>query len=306
MTLINHLSELIGKTPLYKLPNPDSEYMADVYVKLEMFNIGGSVKDRIALNMIEAAEKRGDLKPGMTLVEATSGNTGIGIAMVGAWKGYQVIIVMPENASEERKQLVRAYGGQVVESPSEEGTIGARELSFKLLADHPDDYISLIQHDNFDNPAVHYQTTGPEIVADLGRVPDAFVAGVGTSGTISGVGKYLKEQSNEVRIVLLEALNSAVISGQKEPGQNKIAGMGAGFVPKILNRQAYDDIKVISNDQAYQMTRDLAKQGLLLGASSGANIYGALEVARELGPGKIVVTTAADNGERYLSTDLFN
>ncbi len=304
MTIINNLKELIGNTPLYKLPNEDPETLADIFVKLEMFNIGGSVKDRIALNMIEAAEARGNLKPGMTLVEATSGNTGIGIAMIGAWKGYRVIIVMPEDASEERKQLVRAYGGEVVESPASEGTIGARNKSFEMLEEN-DSYLSLIQHDNFDNPAVHYATTGPEIVEDLGFVPDAFVAGVGTSGTISGVGKYLKEQDENVKVFLVESENSAVISGKKKPGKNKIAGMGAGFIPKILNRDAYDEILIISNEQAYEKTRELAKKGLLLGASSGANIQAALQVAKDLGPGKTVVTTAADNGERYLSTDLY-
>ncbi|MBG9982427.1 cysteine synthase A [Aerococcaceae bacterium DSM 111020] len=304
MTIITNLKELIGNTPLYKLPNADPNSLADIYVKLEMFNIGGSVKDRIALNMIEAAEARGELKPGMTLIEATSGNTGIGIAMVGAWKGYPVIIVMPEDASEERKQLVRAYGGEVVESPASEGTIGARNKSFEMLEEN-NSYLSLIQHDNFDNPAVHYETTGPEIVKDLGFVPDAFVAGVGTSGTISGVGKYLKEQDSAVKIVLVESENSAVISGKKKPGKNKIAGMGAGFIPKILNRDVYDEILIISNEQAYEKTRELAKEGLLLGASSGANIQAALQVANDLGPGKTVVTTAADNGERYLSTDLY-
>ncbi|MGX7106391.1 cysteine synthase A [Hutsoniella sourekii] len=304
MTLYTKLSDLIGQTPLYLLPNPQPDQMADIYVKLEMFNIGGSIKDRIALNMIEQAEARGDLKAGMTLVEATSGNTGIGLAMVAAWKGYPVIIVLPENSSEERKQLIRAYGGQIVETPKELGTIGAREKSFELLEQNPT-YLSLVQHDNPDNPAIHYQTTGPEIVEDLQGVPDAFVAGVGTSGTVSGVGRYLKEQDSQVQIFLVEAAHSAVISGNQVPGENKIAGMGAGFVPKILDETAYDEILVVTNEEAYQTTRLLAKQGLLLGASSGANLYAAQIVARRLGPGKKVVTTAADNGERYLSTDLF-
>lgn len=305
MPVYTELSQLIGRTPLYKLPNQDPALYAEIYVKLEMFNIGGSVKDRIALNMIDQAAQRGDLKPGGTIVEATSGNTGIGIAMVAAAKGYKTIIVMPEDSSEERKKLVRAYGGQVVETPAKEGTIGAREKSFEIINENQD-YISLIQHDNFDNPESHYKTTGPEIVEDLAGVPDAFVAGVGTSGTISGVGKFLKEKDPNVQVYLLEGENSAVISGKNVPGKNKIPGMGAGFVPKILNHEVYDEILIITNEEAAERARFMAKNyGLLFGTSSGANIEGALRVAKKLGPGKKIVTTAADNGERYLSTDLY-
>ncbi|MBS7576583.1 MULTISPECIES: cysteine synthase A [unclassified Enterococcus] len=304
MSYHKKITDLIGETPLLKLENPDSNQYADVFIKLEYFNVGGSVKDRIALNLIETAEKSGILKTGKTIVEATSGNTGIGLAMVAAAKNYPLIVILPDAVSNERKQLIRAYGGTVLETPAIGGIKASFDKLEALLAENSD-FLSLRQFENEANPAIHYQTTGPEIVADLGQLPDAFVAGVGTGGTLTGVGKYLREQSKDIQIFAVEPKDSAVLSGGIA-GPHKIQGIGAGLIPPILNQTVYDSVIQVSNEQAIDQARSIAKNtGVLLGFSSGAAIYAAYEAAKQLGSGKKVVAIAPDNGERYLSTDLF-
>ncbi|MDR1568179.1 MAG: cysteine synthase A [Streptococcaceae bacterium] len=298
------ITELIGDTPLLKLENPDENHYADVFIKLEYFNAGGSVKDRIALNLIETAEKAGVLSSGKTIVEATSGNTGIGLALVAAAKKYPLIVILPDAVSEERKQLIRAYGGTVLETPASGGIQASFDKLESLLLENPD-YLSLRQFENEANPAVHYQTTGPEIVAALGKLPDVFLAGVGTGGTLTGVGQYLREQSNNIQIFAVEPKDSPVLSGGV-PGLHKIQGIGAGLIPSVLNQTIYDSVIQVSNEQAIEQVRIIAKNiGVLLGFSSGAAIHAAYEIAKKLGSGKTVVAIAPDNGERYLSTDLF-
>lgn len=296
--------DLIGKTPLLRLKKRSGEQRADVLIKLEFFNAGGSVKDRIALNMIEEAEKAGVLKPGSTIVEATSGNTGVGLALVAAAKGYGFVAIMPDAVSRERKLLVRAYGGQVVETPAAEGIKGNFAKLEELLAAHPD-YVSLRQFETKWNPEAHRKTTGPEIAAALGGAPDAFVAGVGTGGTITGTGSYLRELNPKIRVAAVEPDKSPVLSGGA-PGPHQIQGIGAGFVPPVLDREVYDEVIRVSDEDAIKTARRLAREeGLLFGFSSGAAIYAALDLARRLGEGKTVVVLAPDNGERYLSTSLF-
>lgn len=304
MGYVENITDLIGRTPLYKLPNDRPEERADIFVKLEYFNAGGSVKDRIAVSLINAAEKSGQLKPGGTIIEATSGNTGVGIAMVAAARQYHLIIVLPDAVSQERKQLIKAYGGTVIETPAAEGVPGNLAKVEELLAEHPD-YVSLRQFANAANPAAHRRTTGPEIVADLGHAPDAFVAGIGTGGTITGTGCYLREQKPDIKIYAVEPAESQVLAGG-EHHPHPIQGIGAGIVPEVLDQSVYDDIIHISGEEAFAESRLLAKSlGLLLGASSGAAIRAAKAVAEKLGAGRQVVVMAPDNGERYLSTELF-
>ncbi|KGR72218.1 cysteine synthase A [Streptococcus phocae subsp. salmonis] len=303
--IYTNITELVGRTPIIKLKNNSPESIADVYVKLESFNPGSSVKDRIALAMIETAEKEGLIKPGDTIVEPTSGNTGIGLAWVGAAKGYHVIIVMPETMSIERRHIIQAYGAQLVLTPGAEGMKGAiakaKEIEIEKGAWSPS------QFKNPANPKVHEETTGQEILEAFGPTGlDAFISGVGTGGTISGVSHVLKKANPDIAIYAVEADESAVLSGEK-PGPHKIQGISAGFIPDTLDTDAYDNIIRVSSENALATGRSIgATDGFLVGISSGAAIYAALQVAKELGKGKKVLTVLPDNGERYLSTSLFD
>ncbi|WCK54646.1 cysteine synthase A [Aneurinibacillus sp. Ricciae_BoGa-3] len=306
MRVAQNITDLIGYTPLVKLNKVTDENEANIYLKLEYFNPGSSVKDRIALSMVEAAEKDGKLKEGMTIVEPTSGNTGIGLAMVAAAKGYRAVLVMPDTMSMERRNLLRAYGAELVLTPGAEGMKGAIGKAEELVNEH-DDYFMPQQFENPANPKVHRETTGKELLdqgEEIGGI-DAFISGIGTGGTISGVGEVLKEKYPNVRIVAVEPASSPVLSGGK-PGPHKIQGIGAGFVPKTLNTEIYTDIVQVENDEAFDMARLVAKQeGILCGISSGAAIHAARKLAKELGPGKNVVVIIPSNGERYLSTPLY-
>ncbi|MFL1676052.1 cysteine synthase A [Paenibacillus dendritiformis] len=306
--IVNNVTELIGDTPLVRLNRIVPEGSAEIYVKLEYQNPGASVKDRIAISMIEVAEQEGLLKPGDTIVEPTSGNTGIGLAMVAAAKGYKAILVMPETMSIERRNLLRAYGADLVLTPGSEGMNGAVRKAEELVQENPS-YFMPQQFKNKANVKVHRETTGPEIVEAIrsldGRL-DAFVAGIGTGGTISGTGEVLKENFPDIRVVAVEPSASPLLSGGK-PGPHKIQGIGANFIPEILNRNVYDQIIAVDNEDAFEVARQVAKlEGILCGISSGAAIHAALQVARELGEGKRVIAVVPSNGERYLSTPLFN
>ena len=292
---------LIGTTPLVKLNKLVSLKRANIYAKLECFNPGGSVKDRIALAMVEDAEKRGILKPGSSIIEATSGNTGIGLAMVGAIKGYEVILVMSENMSAERRMILESFGAKTELSRAEFGMEGTIERAEELLAQNPD-YFMPQQFNNPANPAVHKETTGPEIIAAMnGEKVDAFVAGVGTGGTVTGAGECLKQHYENIKIVAVEPATSAILSG-KNPGPHKIQGIGAGFKPKVLNMDILDSIRLVSDEDAYQYSKRLGKEeGISAGISAGAACYAACKVAEELGPEKNVVVIMPDTAERYFS-----
>jgi cysteine synthase A len=296
--------DLIGSTPVVKLRTLPGKNDAEVWAKMESFNPGGSVKDRICLNMIETAEREGKLKPGATIVEPTSGNTGIGLAMIAAVKGYQLILTMPDTMSEERRSLLSAYGAHLILTPDTKGMGGAIHKAEALLQEHGD-YFMPQQFNNPANPDMHRKTTAVELLKQFKRI-DAFVAGVGTGGTITGVGEVLKEEMKNTRVCAVEPAASPVISGG-EPGYHKIQGIGAGFIPAVLNRQILDEIITVSDEDATLYTRRLAaEEGLLVGISSGAACAAALKVAKTLGKGHVVVTIFADKGEHYLSTDLFN
>ena len=296
--------DLIGSTPVVKLRNLPQNDDAEVWGKLESLNPGGSVKDRICLSMIEAAEREGKRKPGATMVEPTSGNTGIGLALVAAVKGYRLILTMPDTMSEERRSLLTAYGARLILTPDTRGMGGAIRKAEELLLEHPD-YFMPQQFNNPANPEVHRRTTAVELLRQFERI-DAFVAGVGTGGTITGVGEVLKEKMEGVRIYAVEPKASPVLSGG-EPGYHKIQGIGAGFVPGVLNTRIYDEIITVSDEDAALYTRRLAlEEGILVGISSGAACCAALKVARELGKDHVVVTIFADKGEHYLSTDVFS
>ncbi|WP_434400916.1 cysteine synthase A [Planococcus sp. 11815] len=301
----NSITELIGQTPIVKLNRLTGPEDAEVYVKLEYFNPGSSVKDRIALAMIEAAEKSGDLKEGDTLIEPTSGNTGIGLAMIAAAKGYRSVLVMPETMSMERRNLLRAYGAELVLTPGPDGMNGpngAIKTAEKLAAENA--WFMPQQFNNEANPEVHRLTTGPEIVEAMDQL-DGFISGIGTGGTITGAGQVLKEHYPNIHIVAVEPTDSPVLSGGK-PGPHKIQGIGAGFVPAVLNTEIYDEIMQVSNEQSYEFARRTAREeGILGGVSSGAAIYAALELAKRLGKGKKVLAILPSNGERYLSTPLY-
>lgn len=298
-----NLLELIGNTPVIKLKNKSSDDMADIYVKLEGFNLGNSVKDRAALGMLEEAEKSGKLKPGGTIVEPTSGNTGISLALIASLKGYKTIIVMPDSMSVERRNIISAYGAEVILTDGSKGMRGAIEKAEELVAANSNYFIPQ-QFDNSANPKKHYETTGKEIIEDLPDL-DAFVAGVGTGGTISGVGKKLKEHNPDIKIIAVEPSDSAVISGNK-PGKHKIQGIGAGFIPKNLDLKIIDEVIKISNEESFEVCKTISStNGLFLGISSGANIAAAYKVAKELGKGKKVLTISPDGGEKYLSTDVY-
>lgn len=302
----NHISELVGNTPILKLNNYLSQYQleANIFAKLEYFNPAGSVKDRIAKAMLFKAIEDGILKPNSVIIEPTSGNTGIGLASLGASLGYQVILTMPETMSIERRNLLTAYGAKVILTPGSQGMKGAIDKAKNLAAQTPNSFIPS-QFDNTANPNVHYLTTGPEIYQQLNGKIDIFIAGVGTGGTISGVGKYLKEKNANIKIVAVEPMDSPVLSKGK-PGPHAIQGIGAGFIPKTLNSKIYDEIITVSNENAFATSRDIAKmEGALVGISSGAALYGAKVLAlREENKRKNIVVLLPDTGERYLSTPL--
>lgn len=299
--------EMIGNTPLSELSNLEKNHdlKANVIAKVEMFNPAGSVKDRIAKNMIESAEKEGLLKPGTTIIEPTSGNTGIGLAAIAANKGYNIILTMPETMSVERRNLLKAYGAKIVLTEGSKGMKGAIAKADELAKEIEGSFIPS-QFSNPANPAIHYQTTGPEIYKDLDGKVDIFVAGVGTGGTLSGTGKYLKEQNPEIQVVAVEPASSPVLKEGKA-GPHKIQGIGAGFVPDTLDTKIYDEIIEVKDEDALSTGRELAqKEGLLVGISSGAAVWAAEELAkRPENEGKNIVVLLPDTGERYLSTAMF-
>ncbi|MBC6973667.1 cysteine synthase A [Bacillus sp. Xin] len=303
MRVAQSVSELIGKTPIVKLNRIVEQDSAEIYLKLEFMNPGSSVKDRIALSMIEAAEQKGLLKEGDTIIEPTSGNTGIGLAMVAAAKGYKAILVMPETMSVERRNLLRAYGAELVLTPGSEGMGGAIRKATELAKENG--YFIPQQFQNPANPEIHRLTTGPEIVEQMGDQLDAFIAGIGTGGTITGAGEVLKEKYEGIKIYAVEPADSPVLSGGK-PGPHKIQGIGAGFVPETLDVEVYDEVIQVKTEQAFEYARRVAREeGILVGISSGAVIYAATEVAKKLGKGKKVLVVIPSNGERYLSTPLY-
>lgn len=303
----DNILELVGNTPLVEVHNLERQQgsAAKVLAKIESFNPARSVKDRIAKAMLEAAEKEGSLKPGATIIEPTSGNTGIGLALAAASKGYRAIIVMPSSMSVERRKLIGGYGAQIVLTPGARGMKGAIEKA-KELAEEIDGAFLPGQFINPANPQIHYETTGPEIWEDTEGSVDIFVAGVGTGGTITGVGKYLKEKNPAIQVVAVEPAASPVLS-EGTAGPHKIQGIGAGFVPQVLDTQVYDEIITVENEKAYETASAIAKsEGLLVGISSGAAMYAALELGkREENRGKTIVVLLADTGERYLSTGVF-
>jgi len=306
MTMVMHkeITELIGGTPLVRLNRLSPPGSATIYGKVEFFNPGGSVKDRICLNMINEAERQGKLKPGGTIVEPTSGNTGIGLALIAAVRGYKLILVMPESMSMERASLLSSYGAQLVLTPAWEGMKGSIREAESLLMQNPS-YFMPDQFSNPANPAMHKKTTAPEIWEALDGKIDAFVAAVGTGGTITGCGEVFKERNPKVKVIAVEPAGSPVLSGG-EPGPHKIQGIGAGFIPQVLNRKILDRVIKVTDDEAYQTAKQLSKmEGLLVGISAGANVFAAQQIAQELGPGKNIVTILCDTGERYISIEKY-
>jgi cysteine synthase A len=300
---LNNILEAVGNTPIVRLNRVAPENSATIYAKLESFNPMWSVKDRIAKAMIEVGERKGFVKTGTTIIEPTSGNTGIGLAMVCAVKGYKLILVMPETMTIERRRVLAALGAQLVLTPGPEGMGGAIRRAEEMAASTPDSFIPQ-QFKNKANPWIHKKTTAKEIVRAMDKI-DAFVAGVGTGGTITGVGQVLKRKFQGIKIFAVEPEDSPVLSGGK-PGPHKIQGIGAGFVPSILDTKVYDAVIKVATKDAIEMTRKLARlEGIFVGISSGAACFAAIKVAQELGPGKNVVVVLPDLGERYLSTDLF-
>ena len=305
--LVKNLVELVGNTPLMELTKVEEKYAlkGKIFAKIEYFNPAGSVKDRIAMQMILDAEEEGKLKKGATIIEPTSGNTGIGLSAIGVARGYKVIIVMPESMSLERRKLVQAYGAELVLTEAAKGMKGAIAKANELLEEIEGSVI-LGQFDNPSNPKVHYLTTGPEIYKDLNGKVDVLVAGVGTGGTISGAGKYLKEQNKSTKIFAVEPLASAVLSGEK-PGPHMIQGIGPGFVPNTLDTNIYDEIIKVANEDALAFGKMISRtEGILVGISSGAALFAGVELAKkEEFKGKNIVVVLPDNGDRYLTTKLF-
>jgi cysteine synthase A len=300
--LAYNITQIIGNTPLLKLQSIPEKGRAQILCKLEFYNPGGSVKDRIALAMIDDAEKRGVLKPGGTLVEPTSGNTGIGLALVCAQRGYKLILVMPEDMSQERRVLLKAYGAELVLTPAKGLMAEAVRQAKEIKQQHPE-YFMPEQFANRANPEAHKKTTAPEIEKDTEGKLNAFVAGIGTGGTITGVGEYFKAKNPNIKIVGVEPASSAVLSGRKA-GVHRIQGIGAGFIPPVLNRSVLDEVMVIEDLEAYRMTKRLAREeGLLLGISSGANVAAALKLSQTMGPEARIVTICCDMGERYFSLE---
>ncbi len=308
MKIYKSVSEMIGKTPMMELSNIEKNREIDAHIlaKLEFFNPAGSSKDRVAREMIEDAEKKGLLRPGSTIIEPTSGNTGIGLASVAASKGYKVILTMPETMSVERRSLLAAYGAEIVLTDGARGMTAAIEKAEEIAKNIPDSYLCG-QFVNMANPTAHYKTTGAEIWKDSDGKVDIFVACVGTGGTVSGTGKYLKEQNPNVKVVAVEPAGSPVLSGGVA-GAHKIQGIGAGFVPKVLDTEIYDEIICVSDNDAYAMGKAVAREeGILVGISSGACVHAACELAKRAeNKGKIIVALLPDTGERYLSTGMYN
>lgn len=300
--IYDNIYQLIGNTPIIKLEGLSTTDSAEIYLKLEWFNPGGSVKDRIAINMIEAAEQEGLLHKGDTIVEPTSGNTGIGIAMVGAAKGYKTVLIMPDSLSIERRKILRGYGSELILTPAAQGMKESIRVAEELVKQYG--YFMPMQFKNINNPKAHMKNTALEIIRDLPDV-DIFVAAVGTGGTITGVGTILKEYNPKIEIKAVEPKGSAVLSGNP-PGPHKIQGIGAGFIPDILDTSVYNEVLLVTDEEAFDMARRLAKDfGLFVGISTGANVSAALKLAEKVGPNKKILTVSPSNAERYLSTELF-
>jgi cysteine synthase A len=302
--IAGNVLELIGHTPMIKLKKILEPDMSEILAKLESFNPGGSVKDRICLSMIEAAERKGLIHPGSIIIEPTSGNTGIGLAMVSAVKGYKCILVMPETMSQERIYILRSYGAEIILTSGIEGMEGSIKKAEELLKEIPNSYMPQ-QFENEANPHIHKKTTAKEILDVINGTIDAFVAGVGTGGTITGVGEELKKENPRIKIVAVEPKTSAVLSGEKA-GPHKIQGIGAGFIPNVLNMDIIDEIIKVDDDLAFKTSKQLAKrEGLFVGLSAGASAWAALQVAKKLGKGKLVIVILPDTGERYFSMEQY-
>ncbi len=298
--LIDSILDCIGRTPLLSLRKATG---TDIFAKLEFLNPGGSIKDRIARHMLEEAERRGDLKPGMTIVEPTSGNTGIGLALAGVQKGFRVIIVMPENMSEERKKIITALGAELVTTPANESIEGCLKKVSRIRETHRDVFVPQ-QFENPDNPRIHYLSTGPEIWEDLAGRIDVFVSGLGSGGTLAGTGKFLKERNSHLRVIAVEPKNVSALLGH-EPGLHKIQGIGDGFVPSVLDPALIDEVVEVTDDDAIETARMLARsQGLLVGTSAGANVWASMEIMKKMGRKGTVATILPDRAERYFSTSL--
>lgn len=299
--MIHNIIECIGNTPMISLKESTG---LPIYAKAEFLNPGGSIKDRVAKNMVEQAEKDGKLKPGMTIIEPTSGNTGIGLSLVGVRKGYRVIIVMPENMSEERKKIIQCLGAKLVLTPAKESIGGSVKKAEQLLAELGDQGFMPQQFENPANPDIHYRTTAPEIYKELDGKVDIFVGGLGSAGTLQGIGRYLKDQNPDIKVVAVEPKNVSALHGDK-PGIHQIQGIGDGFIPAVLDTSLIDDVVEVSDEDAIETTRQLAKvQGLLCGTSSGANIWACKQMAAKYGSDKVIATVLADRMERYFSTGL--
>lgn len=299
--MIHNIIECIGNTPMISLKESTG---LPIYAKAEFLNPGGSIKDRVAKNMVEQAEKDGKLKPGMTIIEPTSGNTGIGLSLVGVRKGYRVIIVMPENMSEERKKIIQCLGAKLVLTPAKESIGGSVKKAEQLLAELGDQGFMPQQFENPANPDIHYRTTAPEIYKELDGKVDIFVGGLGSAGTLQGIGRYLKDQNPDIKVAAVEPKNVSALHGDK-PGIHQIQGIGDGFIPAVLDTSLIDDVVEVSDEDAIETTRQLAKvQGLLCGTSSGANIWACKQMAAKYGSDKVIATVLADRMERYFSTGL--